>query len=128
MGPTKGTRGAASLYEQLDREIVLCLRDGRNFKGWLRSYDQYANLVLDGVVERLVSEEAYADVEVGILVVRGENVMMLGEVDEIGEMRFRSSRRQVSEGEVKRLIEEQKYRPGTSANKQATQWPIPEEF
>ncbi len=123
----KGTRGAASLYEQLDREIVVCLRDGRNFRGWLRSYDQYANLVLDGAVERLVSEEAYADVGVGVLVVRGENVMMLGEVDEAGELRFRRSRRPAPEPEVRRLMQQQRA-AGGCVQRQRRQWPIPEEF
>ena len=38
--------GASSLVEQLDRRILLILRDGRHLVGFLRSFDQFSNLVL----------------------------------------------------------------------------------
>jgi small nuclear ribonucleoprotein (snRNP)-like protein len=33
--------GAASLHEQLDKQVVVSLRDGRNFVGRLGSYTRY---------------------------------------------------------------------------------------
>ena len=48
--------GAASLINQLDTEILIVLRDGRNLVGTLRSFDQYMNLVLDGTGERIIFE------------------------------------------------------------------------
>jgi len=72
--------GASSLVDQLDKQVVVCLRDGRNIVGWLRSFDQFANIVLEDAVERIVVAETFGDVPQGIFVIRGENVMILGEV------------------------------------------------
>lgn len=41
--------GAISLFEQLDKHLIVVLRDGRKLIGYLRSIDQFANLVLDEV-------------------------------------------------------------------------------
>ena len=58
------------------------LRDGRKIIGFLRSFDQFANLVLDTTIERIVVGSLYAEVPLGLYVVRGENVVLLGEIDE----------------------------------------------
>jgi small nuclear ribonucleoprotein (snRNP)-like protein len=39
-----------------------------------------ANLVLQGTVERLYAGNLYADIPRGIFLVRGENVLLLGEI------------------------------------------------
>lgn len=114
--------GAASLYEQLNKLVMVCLRDGRNFFGWLRSFDQYANLTLDSTVERMTFDGMYADVEIGIFVIRGENVMLLGEVDEEKEGKISSSMKLVSEDELRRVVKDRK------KSETVTKWPIPEEF
>ncbi|TPX31228.1 hypothetical protein SeLEV6574_g08553 [Synchytrium endobioticum] len=57
------------------------LRDGRKLYGVLRSYDQFANLVLQDTVERAYTADAYGDAARGVYVIRGENVVLLGEVD-----------------------------------------------
>lgn len=118
--------GAASLYEQLDKLVMVCLRDGRNFFGWLRSFDQYANLTLDGAVERLTLDGMYADIDVGIFVIRGENVMMLGEVNEAKEAAVSQGMKLVSEDEMKRLMIERRA-CDNHVNDQFSKWPIPEE-
>lgn len=81
------------------------LRDGRSLVGVLRSYDQYgeshpstyipgtladelwtmgtiANLVLTQTIERLfhVPSKSYAQVDRGVFLIRGENVVLLGEI------------------------------------------------
>ena len=56
------------------------LRDGRKLIGYLRSYDQFANLVMSEVFERHIAGEHYADESLGLFVVRGENIVFLGEV------------------------------------------------
>lgn len=120
--------GAASLYEQLDKLVLVCLRDGRNFFGWLRSFDQYANLILDNTVERLTVDNSYADIPIGIFVIRGENVMLLGEVDEEKELKICDSMKQVSEREIRSaLLESKKNRVGVKRGDKLD-WPIPEEF
>ena len=66
--------------EELDRRLLVQLRDGRKLLGTLRSFDQFANLVLERTTERVVavSSKLYADVPLGLYVVRGENVVLLG--------------------------------------------------
>ena len=39
-----------------------------------------ANLVLQDTVERIFAQDMYADIQRGIFLVRGENVLMLGEI------------------------------------------------
>ncbi|KAJ1511422.1 SM-like, degradation of cytoplasmic mRNAs and positively regulates transcription initiation [Coelomomyces lativittatus] len=73
--------GAASLLDCLDKRILVILRDGRSLTGILRSYDQFGNLVFQDTIERIHVGEAYSDIERGIFLVRGENVVLLGEMD-----------------------------------------------
>lgn len=54
----------------------------------LRSWDQFGNLLLSDAVERVFTSSSgpgaahlYADVAQGLYLVRGENVMLMGEVD-----------------------------------------------
>lgn len=39
-----------------------------------------ANLVLQSTVERLYVNDAYCDIQRGVFIVRGENVLLLGEI------------------------------------------------
>ncbi|KAI0051690.1 Sm-like ribonucleoprotein [Auriscalpium vulgare] len=61
--------------------MLVVLRDGRKLHGVLRSYDQFANLVLEDTVERIYSGNAFAEKWCGLFLIRGENVVLLGEVD-----------------------------------------------
>jgi U6 snRNA-associated Sm-like protein LSm1 len=54
------------------------LRDGRTLVGYLRSYDQFANLVLNDTYEFLESDRAL----LGVLLIRGENVVMVCETEQ----------------------------------------------
>lgn len=72
---------SGALVESVDKKILLLLRDGRKLIGVMRSYDQFANLVLQDTVERVfVGGRGFVDLPRGMYVVRGENVVMLGEV------------------------------------------------
>ncbi|KAK9765720.1 putative Sm-like protein LSm1, variant 2 [Basidiobolus ranarum] len=62
-------------------KLLVILRDGRKLIGVLRSYDQFANLVLQDTVERIYVGDCYGDIPRGIFIIRGENVVLLGEVD-----------------------------------------------
>ncbi|XP_036435683.1 U6 snRNA-associated Sm-like protein LSm1 [Colossoma macropomum] len=73
--------GTASLIEDIDKKHLVLLRDGRTLIGILRSIDQFANLVLHQTVERIHVGKKFGDIPRGIFVVRGENVVLLGEVD-----------------------------------------------
>ncbi|KAE8349507.1 hypothetical protein BDV28DRAFT_141074 [Aspergillus coremiiformis] len=72
---------AAQLLDLTDKKLVLVLRDGRKLIGVLRSWDQFANLVLQDTIERIYSGNLYAEIPRGIFLVRGENVLLLGEID-----------------------------------------------
>lgn len=81
--------GSASLVEQLDRRIMVVLRDGRHLVGVLRSFDQFSNMVLEETSERrvlLVKKDKeticyYTDIQLGLYLVRGDSMVLLGEVE-----------------------------------------------
>jgi U6 snRNA-associated Sm-like protein LSm1 len=72
--------GASSLIEQLDTRVLVILRDGRHILGTLRSLDQFSNLVLEDVYERHISGSKYADIYLGLYIVRGDSLVVCGEV------------------------------------------------
>ncbi|GAB1313130.1 hypothetical protein MFIFM68171_03340 [Madurella fahalii] len=81
---------AAQLLDLTDKKLMVALRDGRKLLGILRSWDQYANLVLQSTKERVFVPPGttpnqprglYADIDRGLFLVRGENVLLLGEID-----------------------------------------------
>ncbi|GAB6032721.1 SM-like, degradation of cytoplasmic mRNAs and positively regulates transcription initiation [Chamberlinius hualienensis] len=73
--------GTASLLEELDKKLMVVLRDGRTLIGYLRSIDQFANLVLHRTIERIHVGQEYGDIPRGVFVIRGDNVVLLGEID-----------------------------------------------
>ncbi|XP_034235444.1 U6 snRNA-associated Sm-like protein LSm1 [Thrips palmi] len=72
----------ATLIEELDKKLMVLLRDGRTLIGYLRSVDQFANLVLHRTIERIHVGKEYGDIPRGVFIVRGENVVLLGEIDQ----------------------------------------------
>ncbi|XP_055930300.1 U6 snRNA-associated Sm-like protein LSm1 [Argiope bruennichi] len=72
--------GAPSLLQHLDKKLYVWLRDGRMFVGRLRSVDQFANLVLYEAYERIHNGKEFGDLPQGVLMIRGENVALLGEM------------------------------------------------
>lgn len=60
---------------------MVLLRDGHTLIGYLRSVDQFANLVLHKTIERIHVGKEYGDIPRGIFIIRGENVVLLGEID-----------------------------------------------
>eukprot|EP01137_Pigoraptor_chileana_P022271 Opistho-2@87033 len=77
--------GTASLVDEVDKKLLVVLRDGRKLIGYLRSVDQFANLVLQDTIERIYVGKTYGDIPRGIYLVRGENVVLLGEIDQAKE-------------------------------------------
>lgn len=60
--------------------------DGRTLTGTLESTDQVTNLVMSHTIERVIrpadDDEASTEVEHGTYLVRGDNVVVVGLVDE----------------------------------------------
>ncbi|XP_071089819.1 U6 snRNA-associated Sm-like protein LSm1 [Haliotis cracherodii] len=73
--------GTASLIQEIDKKLLVVLRDGRTLIGFLRSIDQFANLVLHRTIERIHVGKKFGDIPRGIFIVRGENVVLCGEID-----------------------------------------------
>lgn len=70
-------------------KLLVILRDGRKLVGILRSYDQFANFVLQETVERIYYRNQFSDIPRGVFLVRGENVVFCGEIDSQVELQDR---------------------------------------
>eukprot|EP00547_Thalassionema_nitzschioides_P014290 CAMPEP_0194235660 /NCGR_PEP_ID=MMETSP0158-20130606/3093_1 /TAXON_ID=33649 /ORGANISM="Thalassionema nitzschioides, Strain L26-B" /LENGTH=151 /DNA_ID=CAMNT_0038969185 /DNA_START=7 /DNA_END=462 /DNA_ORIENTATION=- len=79
--------GSASLVEELDKQLMIVLRDGRHLVGKLRSFDQFSNMVMEDASERHMcckdGVSYYCDVPLGLYVVRGDSMVLLGQVGDI---------------------------------------------
>ncbi|TYI22287.1 sm-like protein LSM1B isoform X4 [Gossypium hirsutum] len=82
-------------------KLLVLLRDGRKLLGLLRSFDQFANVVLEGACERVIVGDLYCDIPLGLYVIRGENVVIIGELD-LEKEELPSRMNPVSEDEIKR--------------------------
>lgn len=75
---------AAAIIGAVDRKVFLVLYDGRTLVGVLRSFDQFGNLVVHDAQERFYYAESreYAESNVeSVVLLRGENLVMMGELD-----------------------------------------------
>ena len=68
--------------ENIDKRLLVALRDGSHIIGTLRSFDQFANIVLEHAVERIIVGRMYSDIPLGLYIVRGENVVLMGDIGE----------------------------------------------
>lgn len=96
----------AAMVDALDKRILISLRDGSLFVGDLRSFDQYGNLVLEKSVKREVVGVQFCDIPTGVQIVRGENIVLFGEVDPFYTLPPELVR--VSESEIRRAMEAEK--------------------
>ncbi|KAK1740383.1 U6 snRNA-associated Sm-like protein LSm8 [Skeletonema marinoi] len=72
---------ASTLSELTNKSITLLTCDGRLITGTLLGYDQLQNLILKQSYEKVYSMEAPVEkVELGLFVVRGDNVAVISEV------------------------------------------------
>lgn len=90
----------AHLLNEIDKKLMILLRDGRTLIGYLRSVDQFANLVLHKAIERIHVNDKYGDMERGVFIIRGENVVLLGEIDREREELLNSKLIKVSVEEI----------------------------
>src|SRR6056300_1268047 len=75
------TTMASTLSELTNKSITLLTCDGRLITGILLGYDQLQNLILKNSYEKVYSMDAPMEkVELGLFVVRGDNVAVISEV------------------------------------------------
>jgi len=97
-----------SLDSYLDKKVLLLLRDGRSFMGILRSFDHHSNAVLQGAFERVVVGHLYCDIPLGVFVVRGDEVILTGEVGKEEERLSLQHMTRVSMAEIKRARKDER--------------------
>ncbi|KAK0192999.1 hypothetical protein F5146DRAFT_1042433 [Armillaria mellea] len=73
----------SSLQGYVDRRVLLILQDGRAIVGVMAGYDQKSNVVLSDSKERVYSmEEGVEEVPLGLYLVKGDMIILVGEIDE----------------------------------------------
>ncbi|XP_035763007.1 LSM8 homolog, U6 small nuclear RNA associated isoform X1 [Neolamprologus brichardi] len=76
-------KGAVSLTRADPGTVAIVTSDGRMIVGTLKGFDQTINLILDESHERVFSSsQGVEQVVLGLYIVRGDNVAVIGEIDE----------------------------------------------
>ena len=71
------------IYFHLSETVNIITNDGRVLQGTLRGFDQSINIIIEDAVERVFSATAAVEqVPLGLYIIRGDNVAIIGEVDE----------------------------------------------
>jgi len=74
---------SGALESYVNRPVSVITADGRNFIGTLKGFDQTINLILDETHERVFSpSQGVEQVVLGLHIVRGDNICIVGEIDE----------------------------------------------
>ncbi|KAI0485173.1 like-Sm domain-containing protein [Xylariaceae sp. FL0804] len=75
-----------SLHAYVNKKVLIITADSRTLLGNLLSCDQQTNLVLSQAMERVIrtpdDHEPSTEVPLGLYLVRGDNVCVVGLVDE----------------------------------------------
>lgn len=79
---SEGKKHKSLLASLLNLKVMVVTFDGRTLEGMMRGSDQVCNIILEKAIERVfVSGETPNEVELGLFVVRGDNVAVVGEVN-----------------------------------------------
>ncbi|VVC33421.1 Sm-like protein Lsm8,LSM domain, eukaryotic/archaea-type,LSM domain [Cinara cedri] len=74
---------SSGLESYVNHTVSIITSDGRNFVGTLKGFDQTINIILDDSHERVYStNQGVEQVILGLHLIRGDNVAIIGEVDE----------------------------------------------
>lgn len=73
---------ASGLEGYINHTVTVLTSEGRIIVGTLKGFDQTVNLILDDSHERVYSSTGVEQVTLGLYIVRGDNVALIGEVDE----------------------------------------------
>lgn len=75
-------RWLMTFEEELDQRVLVALRDGKKFVGCLKTFDQFGNVALEDCRQLIVIEKIYAELHLGPMIIRGDNIVLFGEVGE----------------------------------------------
>ncbi|XP_050421682.1 U6 snRNA-associated Sm-like protein LSm8 [Adelges cooleyi] len=74
---------SSGLESYVNHTVSIITSDGRNFVGTLKGFDQTINIILDDSHERVYSpNQGVEQVVLGLHLIRGDNVAIIGEIDE----------------------------------------------
>jgi U6 snRNA-associated Sm-like protein LSm8 len=74
---------AQVLDAYVNKSVNIVTADGRIIIGTLRGFDQAINIILDDSHERVFSgTDGVEQVLLGLYIIRGDNVALIGEIDE----------------------------------------------
>lgn len=74
---------ASNLESYISRTILVITVDGRQIVGTLKGFDQTINIVIDDCHERVYNSiSGVEQVPLGLYIMRGDNVAVVGEIDE----------------------------------------------
>jgi U6 snRNA-associated Sm-like protein LSm8 len=80
------------MSDMVDEIVNVITADGRTIIGLLRGFDQHLNIVLDQCHERIFSTtEGVKQEKLGLYIIRGENVAIVGMVDQEKELAMKYS-------------------------------------
>lgn len=69
--------------EFVGHDVKIVTADGRSFLGNLEGYDQNVNLILTQSKERVFKQDKpTVDIDLGIIVLRGDDIVCIGEIDD----------------------------------------------
>jgi U6 snRNA-associated Sm-like protein LSm8 len=70
----------------VDQVICVITNEGRVFNGLLKSFDQSMNMVISQCIEKVYSiDEGVEFIKMGLYIIRGDNVAIVSEIDELLE-------------------------------------------
>ena len=78
----------SSLVDLLEKPVLCVLRDGKKIFGTLICFDQFCNVVLKDALRREIVEKKFSDIDIGLFIVRGENVALIGELVSFAKLRI----------------------------------------
>ncbi|KAA3679168.1 U6 snRNA-associated Sm-like protein LSm1 [Paragonimus westermani] len=99
----------------MGKNMMVCLRGGRVYIGYLRIIDQFGNIVIHQAFERIHVEKKFCDIPQGILMIRGEYIILIGDLNE--QTNIEDTLERVSESEIYALQAEQTAARKASAKK-----------
>jgi len=73
---------ASELEGYINHTVTVFTCEGRIIVGTMKGFDQTINLILEDSHERVYSTTGVEQVTLGLYIVRGDNVALVGEVDE----------------------------------------------
>lgn len=80
---------ASGLESFVNHTVSIITSDGRNFIGTLKGFDQTINIILDESHERVYSSTTGVEqVVLGLHIIRGDNVAIVGQIDEETDSRL----------------------------------------